>query len=351
MNSPTLSINQTSERGARAGPQRTRRRMLAGIPLLLLLVPALLLPLLTSDGPPPSGAASPTLGEAKTGLALGVWSGQPWEPELLDSVTELLGRTPSVLLTYQSWSRRNFHASDMQEIADRGATHVVTWEPAGYTLKSIAEGDHDTFIREWARGAAEWGGTIYLRPMHEMNGDWYSWGRGVGGNTPTEFVDSWRRIHGIFADEGATNVKWVWGPNVRYGADYPLADLYPGDSYVDWVGLDGYNWGSDPHLGTPVWQTFSSIFEATYDEITTEVAPGKPIMVVETGSTENGGNKADWIRQTFLEEIPRFRDIKAVLWFNQADGPSDFRIHSSDASLAAFKEIFDSPEYQGQLPP
>ena len=334
-----------------AAKQRRRRlRNLAGIPVLLLLVPALLVPMLTSERPPESGSPTASDPGGGAGLALGVWSGQPWEPELLDGVTEMLGRAPSIFVTYQSWSRRNFHKSDMEEIADRGATHVVTWQPDGYTLESIASGDHDAFIREWAAGAAEWGETIYLRPMHEMNGDWYSWGRGVGGNTSAEFIESWRRMHDIFAEEGATNVIWIWGANVRYGADYPLADLYPGDSYVDWVGLDGYNWGTDPHLGTPEWQTFSSIFEATYDEITTEVAPGKPIMVVEIGSTENGGNKADWIRQTFLEEIPRFTEIKAVLWFNQADGPSDFRIHSSDASLAAFKEIFDSPQYQARLP-
>jgi len=75
--------------------------------------------------------------------------------------------------------------------------------------------------------------------------------------------------------QGATNVKWVWSPNVRYGAELPLANLYPGSAYVDWLGLDGYNWGLDPHLPRPAWQSFEEIFGATYREVTA-LAPGNP---------------------------------------------------------------------------
>ena len=62
----------------------------------------------------------------------------------MDAVTALLGRAPSVFLTYQGWDRA-FHASDMQEIAERGAAHVVTWVPTGYTLQSITSGSHDAY--------------------------------------------------------------------------------------------------------------------------------------------------------------------------------------------------------------
>jgi hypothetical protein len=333
------------------------RRLLlfVAIPLLVLvlaLVPQILS--LHQARQSDDEVISPGPGSAAPGsavpLALGVWSGQPWEPENLDAVTSLLGRAPAIFLTYQSWSSRGFHASDMQEIAGRGAAHVVTWEPDGYALQGIAAGDDDTYIRDWARGAAQWGRTIYLRPMHEMNGDWYSWGRGVNGNTPADFIGAWRHMHDIFVAEGATNVRWVWSPNVRYASQYPLADLYPGDSYVDWVGLDGYNWGSDPHLATPTWQSFGEVFGATYDEITQHVAPGKPVIVVETGSTEHGGNKADWIRQALLDEAPTYRQIRAVIWFNEADGPSDFRIDSTPASLVAFKQVLNSDLYRARLP-
>jgi beta-mannanase len=326
---------------------RTAKRLATALPLLLLAVALVLAASSMKETSPAANASASSTGNS---LVLGVWSGQPWEPENLDAVTRLLGRSPAVFLTYQSWSKRSFHTSDMEEIARRDAAHVVSWEPDGYTLKSIANGQHDQFIREWATGAAQWGRTIYLRPMHEMNGDWYSWGRGVNGNTAEEFVAAWRHIHDLFMAAGASNVQWVWSPNVRYGAEYPLADLYPGDAYVDWVGLDGYNWGSDPHLGTPAWQTFTAIFGATYNEIQNDVAPGKPMIIVETASTEHGGDKAAWIRQTFEDEILRFPKIRAVIWFNQADGPSDFRINSSPRALNAFKEVFTSQLYAGRLP-
>lgn len=300
---------------------------------------------------PPS--ATPTLAPIPTpppgtSLALGVWSGQPWNPSSLDAVTSLLGRAPKVFLTYVGWDR-TFHSSDEAEIANRGAAHVVTWEPNGYTLKSIAAGDEDAFIQAWAQGAAAWGHTIYLRPMHEMNGDWYPWGRGVNGNTPTDFVNAWRHMHDIFVAARATNVKWVWSPNVRYGSLYPLADLYPGSAYVDWLGLDGYNWGLDHHLGQPSWQSFGQIFGATYQEVT-KLAPGKPLMVAETASTENGGNKAQWILQTFLSDAPTYSALRAVIWFNQADGASNFKIASSAASLVAFKQVAASSAWMGRLP-
>lgn len=296
--------------------------------------------------PPP--APTPPQPPAGTSLALGVWTGQPWNPSSLNALTSLLGRAPKVFLTYVGWDRP-FYSSDESQIANRGASHVVTWEPNGYSLKSIAAGDEDAFIRAWAQGAAAWGHTIYLRPMHEMNGDWYPWGRGVGGNTAADFVNAWRHMHDIFVAAGATNVKWVWSPNVRYGSLYPLADLYPGSAYVDWLGLDGYNWGLDHHLGSPSWQSFGEIFGAAYREVT-KLAPGKPLMVAETASTENGGSKAQWILQTFLSDAPTYSALRAVIWFNQADGASNFKIDSSAASLAAFRQVASSAAWMGRLP-
>ena len=289
--------------------------------------------------PPPPPASGP--------LTLGVWSGQPWQPGSLDALKSMLGRNPRLFLTYVGWNRP-FYCSDEQQISNRGAAHVLTWEPTGQTLKSIASGSADTFIRAWAKGAKACGIRIYLRPMHEMNGDWYPWGR-VNGNTAAQFVAAWRHMHDIFVAAGATNVKWVWSPNVRYGSNYPLTGLYPGSSYVDWLALDGYNWGLDSHLGQPSWQSFGQIFGATYGEIT-RLAPGKPMMVAETASTENGGNKAQWILKTFLYDAPRYPVIRALIWFNQADGASNFKINSSAASLAAFKQVLNSPTFSGRLP-
>jgi hypothetical protein len=312
-----------------------RLRGLRGLPVLAVgLAIVALTPSLTAATTPP--------------LTLGAWAGQPWEPSKLNAFASLLGGQPHLYMTYAGWDRP-FYASDERTIANLGASHVLTWEPWGMTLKSIASGQHDTFVRAWAKGAAAWGKTIYLRPMHEMNGDWYPWGRGVGGNTAYDFRAAWRHIHDVFVSVGATNVKWVWSPNVRYGTNYPLSDLYPGAGYVDWVALDGYNWGKDPHLGVPTWQSFESIFGATYREVIA-LAPGKPMMIGETASTENGGSKSTWIRQTMLTDIPKYPVVKALIWFNQVDGRSDFRINSSSTALTAFKDVYRSSLWSGRMP-
>src|SRR5262245_30723984 len=212
-------------------------------------------------------------------LALGAWAGQPWNVSSIKSFISKVGGTPGVFLTYLSWpDRAQYVAWDEQQIANLGAAHVMTWDPFGMTLKSIWSGYHDAYIRQYAKGAAAWGKRFYIRLMHEMNGDWYPWGVGVGGNTATDFVKAWRHVVDIFNQEGATNVRWVWSPNVRYGSLLPFANLYPGSSYVDWVALDGYNWGLDPHLGNPSWQSFGSIFGSSYKQITA-LAPGKPVMI------------------------------------------------------------------------
>ena len=96
--------------------------------------------------------------------------------------------------------------------------------------------------------AKDWGHPFFLRFNWEMNGNWFPWAEGVNGNKPGEYVAAWRHVHDIFTSVGATNATWVWCPYVdpEQPSFRPLSSLYPGDSYVDWTCLDGYNWGTNP---------------------------------------------------------------------------------------------------------
>src|ERR671932_2056495 len=118
-------------------------------------------------------------------------------------------------------------------------------------------------------------------------------------------------VHDLFVQVGATNVTWVWCPNrtiYTYDVQHqaPLSQVYPSDSYVDWTCIDGYNWGTDRNN---VWQSFSQVFRRSYDELTS-VAPNKPIMIAEIGSSEDGGpqgrpdSKANWITDAFNTQLP-----------------------------------------------
>lgn len=293
-------------------------------------------------------------------VALGAYiPGAPADPTKIDQFTEEVGTPPAIVMWYQRWAHegvREFDPAKMDAVVSRGAMPMVTWAPRDntrgknqpkYALRRIIAGKHDDYIREWARDAAGWGKPMYLRFAHEMNGDWYPWSPDINGNTSDEYVAAWRHVVDIFREEGATNVRWVWSPAVLRTTGTPLSELYPGDDYVDWVGLDGYNWGTSEYWSS--WQTLAEVFRPIYDEATA-VAPGKPIMITETSSTEVGGDKATWIRDAFGTDISsRLPATKAVIWFDQ-DSEEDWRIDSSWSSRLAYSEVAASPAYQGRLP-
>ena len=117
-------------------------------------------------------------------------------------------------------------------------------------LASIIDGSHDAYIDMFAKSILkQFGHPVTIRLMHEMNGNWYPWGLGVNGNRPGQYVAAWQHVHDRFTALGVTDVSWMWAPNAVYTGSAPLAPLYPGDAYVDAVGLSNYNWGHYSHDG------------------------------------------------------------------------------------------------------
>ena len=123
----------------------------------------------------------------------------------------------------------------------------MTWEPWDhylgsdqntFSLSGIASGEFDSYISNWGSQAARFGKPILVRFAHEMNGNWYPWSIGVNGNTAAEYVAAFRHIHDLFVAAGATNVEWVWCPNVLPGTSSDMATEYPGSNYVNFLGLN-----------------------------------------------------------------------------------------------------------------
>jgi len=297
--------------------------------------------------------------------ANGAWIQDVW-PDPTTKITEftnMVGTAPHVIMYYQNWEqadKKYFNPAKMDAAVNNGAMPVVTWAPRDptlgkkqpkYALKTIIAGNHDAYIRQWARDAAAWGKPMYLRFAQEMNGTWYPWSPGVNGNTASEFRSAWKRVHNIFQQEGATNVRWVWSPYINCSGCSSFSSVYPGDTYVNWVALDGYNWGTT--FSWSWWQSMAQVFGSSYDAVT-KLAPSKPFMIAEVSSAEKGGSKASWIRNAFNTDIPnRMPKTQAVIWFS-ADkttaGETDWRVNSSDTSLEAYKEVAALASYQGQLP-
>ncbi len=296
-------------------------------------------------------ALTPALASAQTSLQFGAFTpGDPYNGNVTatDALQAKLGRRVDIGLWYQNWGGGDWISSVQPHVlgavTGSGRTPLLTWEPwvpgAGtnqpkYALSKIAAGNFDTYIRSWATALRKTGQVVYLRPMHEMNGNWYPWAGSVNANSPALFVQAWRRMHDIFVAAGATNVRWVWSPNnvdVGGTAANRLEAYYPGAGYVDVLAVDGYNWGSTaPQNGG--WQTFSQVFSAALTRLR-KLGP-QPIWIAEVGAAPEGGDKAAWVRDMFakVKSMPR---LQAIVWFNE-NKERDWRAAPNGAVAAAFR--------------
>jgi endoglucanase len=130
-------------------------------------------------------------------------------------------------------------------------------------------------------------------------------------------------------------VKFVWNVNNDSVPDVSgnaITAYYPGDAYVDFTALDGYNFGT--YASWASWRTFGSVFGTAYARVT--ALTNKPLFIAETGSVDVGGDKAAWIANMFQSISTTYPRITGVCWFNALKG-EDWRVESSSASLAAFK--------------
>lgn len=272
-------------------------------------------------------------GEAvrRTHPLFGVFTdGAPYggDVDAIDTLESSLSRRIDIVNWYQQWDPgawiESFRPEIVQPVIDSGRIPLLTWEPwqpgpadqPRFRLRRIAEGEFDAYITTWAEGLAEFGHEVYLRPMHEMNGNWYPWGASIGDNTPKLYIRAWRRMVDIFRRNGAHNVKWVWCPipySIPHTKDNEMEDYYPGRSYVDVLSVDGYNWGDlRPEYGG--WTTFEEIFRQPYKDLA-KLGP-QPIWIAEVGSAPEGGDKAQWVRDMWksARTMPR---LEAIVWFDQ----------------------------------
>ena len=218
---------------------------------------------------------------------------------------------------------------------DAGRVPLIAWDGRS-DLRSISTGRWDSLLRQRARECGSLGAPLYVRWAAEFNGEWNPcYGRA------REFVAAWRHLVRVFRSAGATNVRWVWCPFSDSGPAGSAADwrsYYPGDDFVDWVGMDGYNWGTARSWSRR--RTFSEIFRPAHDEY----ASRKPLMICEVACAEQGGDKAAWIEDMGSQLARRFWRMQALVWFH-ADKETDWRINSSAASLQTFRSVVAADRY------
>jgi hypothetical protein len=245
-----------------------------------------------------------------------------------------LGRGMRILHLYFNWTDG---LVDPIGVVPDGCIPMLSWSPLP-SYASVTDGSQDALIRRQASAIAAYGKPLFLRWGWEMNGNWFPWSGAKNSSRGTGYIAAWRHIHDIFAEEGATNVAWVWSPNYFSQPAQAWNDMtkyYPGDAYVDWVGTSGYSYGRElpEYLFGRTYRTYAS---------------RKPVMISEVGVSESGGTtRPDWIRALRVW-IVAHPGIDALVWFDtDTYKGTNWRLDTTAAAMAAFKELADDPHFAG----
>lgn len=197
----------------------------------------------------------------------------------------------------------------------------------GYTpMLDIYRGEKDEDIRQLARAVKRFGHPFLFRLNNEMNSDWTSYSGVVNMCDPEIYISVWQRIYNIFAEESVDNAIWIYNPNDK---GFPpckwnnFLSYYPGDGYVQMIGVTGYNTGTYyKEKNNEQWREFKNIYDSVEKEYA-EFFDGYPWIITEFASSSHGGDKAKWIDNMF-RDINHYKNIKIAVWFSSADYDPDY---------------------------
>ena len=288
-------------------------------------------------------------------MLLGIYYGnQGWKIDQVQAVESWQGQKHAVVNLFTNWDSKattmnNLFGQQLINVWNNKNVPLVTWEPA-FTNSAdnievlIANGQYDSYINTWAdkmktflSGPDAVYGTAddrraYLRLGHEMNGNWYGWSAAVGANSPADYVNMWKHVRAIFTAKGigSTRLQWVWCVNTADVGGFTAESYYPGDAYVDWVAIDGYNWGTSQTWST--WQTATQTYGNMIGRL--RAITSRPLAITELGSTTLGGNKATWIGDTY--SYFSSQNVKMVVWFNE-DKETDWAVFGGTGGDVSYK--------------
>lgn len=260
-----------------------------------------------------------------------------WRVEDVDYFEQQVGAKMDFLATFVHWGNENEFPSQLAELAkSKGQTLVIFWEAMDYNFSGpldnrfsydrILAGDWDQYLIGFARSCRDYNGPVILIPFEEMNSDWYPWSGTINGNTPEKHKLAYRYLRTFFS--GIESVKFGWDVNAVSVPDTEgnrIGDFYPGSDYVDYVGVNGFNFGSP-------WMSFEDIFA---DALTKLTGLQKPMMIFSMACAE-GPEKPAWITDALTKQIPSYPGLTGWIWFNE-NKEKDWRVWSDGASLISFR--------------
>ena len=226
-------------------------------------------------------------------------------------------------------------------------TLQTSWTEAGEgnMVYDVLNGEYDEFLENYAKTVSDFDHPVLFRLGNEMNGDWCPY---AGYNTSKDtmiFKEFYRYVYQIFADAGADNVIWIWNPNGKSFPDFEWNDevmYYPGDEYVDIIGLTAYNTGT--YYADENWTEFAGLYDPIYAKAT--ALYDQPLMITEFASSSVGGDKNQWIRNMF-DHIDSYPRIKVAVWWDGCDWDASgniarpYFIDETPQIIQTFKELLN----------
>jgi len=329
----------------------------------LLLLPLLLAFLIVA-------IAAPTA--ARSRIALGASDPNGWNPAVLDAHIAKVGVKPALWSLWSNWGSRAGQANcvygtgncafptDMVvHLHNLGIDPVIWWQPHDpgnrtsgtyHRYARILSGQHDAYIRQWAKAAKRAGKLhpgrrIIIRFAHEQTGTWFPWGIGKFDNTKKNFKAAWRYVWREFKKVGALKyVRFLWS-NV-----WPRRYAYPGDKYVDYVGLTILNFGWD----SKDWRPMDPMVNNRVKNASK--FSKKPVILAEVASGDAGGSKARWIKQGYKKAYKKYPRIKGIMWLDtnephiEAGHPDwSLQVPADQSALAAYRGLAAQGKFRGRI--
>ncbi len=283
-----------------------------------------------------------------------------FEPKAPDDFTQMnylekeMEYSFPILLNYTHFNNTYKHPNleyRLQNAYKNNKTLELTLQTAwkqpgeGNMVYDVLDGDYDEFLKDYAQTVSDFDHPVLFRLGNEMNGDWCPYSSYNTSKDTEVFKEFYRYIYQVFSDAGADNVIWIWNPNGKSFPDFQWNHevmYYPGDEYVDIVGLTAYNTGT--YYSGEKWTEFAELYDSLYAEYQKRYS--QPMMITEFASSSVGGDKSQWIRNMFAH-IKSYPDIKIAIWWDGCDWDANgnvarpYFIDETPEIIKIFKELLN----------
>lgn len=317
--------------------------------------------IITNESATITPIATPSI--IKNKIYLGMWTEGFWDDskkelhtEKLKNLEATVEKKMAIAHYYRGWEylKDSELINELNSISANGWRPMLSVNPYFFKgclvekksiYKAIGDGDCDEFLNDAAKNLNNFSQPFFLRFAWEMNIPEMEWGMKRSYSTPEEFISAWRRFYQLLKNNGNNNIIWVFSPNVATPNSIPFAKLYPGNEYVDWIGLDGYNKGTAESGGK--WLTFDQVFRNSYLELTS-IAPNKPMMIAEVNSENRGGDKGAWYENALNEAtLSQYPQLQAIVFYNENRISEGFNwlIDITKNSFLSFKLAINQPQF------